>query len=463
MDHDEFLQLIYDHFRRVDAWPRVRDIQVPLRGRVNVRLLAAEIGPNLVACEEGPDGVCFLQLEGLGRCRHAEEDINTFLAAVRFVAHHFIENGPTPVTSDALAESLKLDASSLRRLGLILFRTGGPFSGGTWKPDGSTFSVNPREDAMFYEEVRTLDAFFDTRRNVTEQEIATSTARSWPRRSKQPSTPAESASKLVDSHLKRMNVFISWSGKRSHQLALLLHDWLPSVIQAVRPYVSSEDILKGTRWPMDLARELEETAFGILCIVPGNADAAWLNFEAGALSKIVKDARVVPLLFGLGTSALVGHPLGQFQAAVFGKSDVLKTLKSMNERLGSAKLPDERLVRVFEQWWPKLEQDVQSVPPEDNPRERPLNVHSQPSEKPDATLDEIEERILAMWATGPADLKLQVGHVAGILRIPEQRAQFYLDQLTKKKYLHDLLAMGGPTRYLITHEGRRFLVGKGLT
>jgi len=456
--HDEFLQLVYDHFRRVDAWPRVRELQVPLRGRVNVRLLAAKIGPDLVVCEDGDEGVCFLRLAGLARCAGAEQGIETFLAALRFVAQGFIEHGTTPVTSEALARGLPLDSHAVRRLGLILFRESGSWmGGGNYQPDGSTFAVNPREPAMFFENVRTLDEYFEISRRVVDEEVATARARFGPR-GNQGMAP-EDDSPANEYPREHMNVLISWSGERSHRLALILHKWLPSVIPAVRPYVSSENIQKGTRWPIALAEQLEATDVGILCIVPNNLDAPWLNFEAGALSKSVR-ARVVPLLFGLRLSALDGHPLGQFQAAVFEKGDVLKTLRSMNELLGATGLREKRLDAVFEQWWPKLLQDVAAVPPDDDVAVAP--GPDQPSSPPAPDLSTDEQSILAIWAKREADLKLLATHVVGVLGMSEQRAKFYLDRLVEKDYLHDLHGMGRPTTYMITQRGREFLIGANL-
>ena len=61
-----------------------------------------------------------------------------------------------------------------------------------------------------------------------------------------------------------MKVFISWSGDTSHNVALALREWLPSVLQSVEPYVSSEDIDKGARWSAEIGYQLNDTDFGIL-------------------------------------------------------------------------------------------------------------------------------------------------------------------------------------------------------
>lgn len=100
----------------------------------------------------------------------------------------------------------------------------------------------------------------------------------------------------------KLKVFISWSGEESHKVALVLREWLPSVIQSITPYVSSEDIDKGTRWASDIAGELDESSFGILCVTKDNLNAPWLNFEAGALGKSVDKSRVCPFLFRIKRS-----------------------------------------------------------------------------------------------------------------------------------------------------------------
>jgi hypothetical protein len=160
-----------------------------------------------------------------------------------------------------------------------------------------------------------------------------------------------------------MKVFISWSGDLSHRVALILREWLPSAIQSVEAYVSSEDIDKGARWSTDISGELEQSSFGILCVTQDNIDAPWLNFEAGALSKSVDKSRVCPFLFGVKRSEVKG-PLLQFQSVIFEESDMRKLVHSLNSACESAQLEEGRLDGIFDVWWPSLEQQLNQLPSE---------------------------------------------------------------------------------------------------
>ena len=157
-----------------------------------------------------------------------------------------------------------------------------------------------------------------------------------------------------------MKVFISWSGDRSKAIAGAFKEWLPSVIQAVRPYFSPNDIEKGARWSNEISKELESSAVGLICLTKENLTASWLMFEAGALSKSLDESRVCPMLFGLEPSDMSG-PLVQFQATSFSKEEVLKLLRTINQQLDSAALESKTLEAVFEKWWPDLEQKVAAV------------------------------------------------------------------------------------------------------
>jgi hypothetical protein len=157
-----------------------------------------------------------------------------------------------------------------------------------------------------------------------------------------------------------MKVFLSWSGDSSKSLALLFKDWLPSIINQVETFMSAEDIEKGERWSAHLAKELEDTKFGIIFLTPDNINAPWILFEAGALSKVVESSKVAPILHGLNHSDLKG-PLIQFQATTISKEEISKLLLSINASLGDDTLEEKIILRSLDVWWPKLEADIKDV------------------------------------------------------------------------------------------------------
>lgn len=157
-----------------------------------------------------------------------------------------------------------------------------------------------------------------------------------------------------------MQVFISWSGDASQQVAALLKQWLPEVIQSIRPWLSSKDIGKGDRWSPAIAKKLSETDQGVVIVTPTNIDAPWLNFEAGALAKSLSNAQVRPLLFGLGPSDLSG-PLAEFQATeALDRADMLEFMKSLNDQSEQA-LEQRILERSFARSWDDFSQRVEKI------------------------------------------------------------------------------------------------------
>ncbi len=144
-------------------------------------------------------------------------------------------------------------------------------------------------------------------------------------------------------------------------MAEALRQWLPSVIQVVQPWMSDVDIDKGARWSKDIAAELEEASFGVICLTPENLEAPWILFEAGALSKKLEQTFVCPYLFDVEPAQLKG-PLVQFQAAKAERDDTRKLVYTINRALDATALPADKLDKAFEKWWPELEQALRKLP-----------------------------------------------------------------------------------------------------
>ncbi len=158
-----------------------------------------------------------------------------------------------------------------------------------------------------------------------------------------------------------MRVFLSWSGPLSHDLATVLHGWIPKVIQDARPFISNEDIEKGRRWSDVLGEQLSSSDYGIVCVTSDNVAAPWLHFEAGAISKAIDKSYVSPVLLKIEPSEIHG-PLSQFQLTVCEKDDIFSLMRSINNRVPAEnRLSEELLVSEFEEWWPKLEEELKTI------------------------------------------------------------------------------------------------------
>lgn len=212
---------------------------------------------------------------------------------------------------------------------------------------------------------------------------------------------------MSEAKFAKLRVFISWSGERSKEAAQALRDWLPSVLQNVKPYFTPDDIEKGARWGGEIRGELEASDFGIICLTQDNLDAPWILFEAGALSKLDK-SRVAPLLLGVEPADVTG-PLGQLQLTRFSKDECLKLMTALNRALGELGLEQPVLATVFERWWPELEGKIKAAlahAPRKATKRRPERE----------ILEEVLERVRMLQMRGPVMPGRLMGH-----RIPLPR------------------------------------------
>jgi hypothetical protein len=157
-----------------------------------------------------------------------------------------------------------------------------------------------------------------------------------------------------------MKIFISWSDERSEALAKALREWLPLVLHFVDPWLSKSDIQAGERWSIEIAKELENCNFGVLCITRENLSSPWILFEAGALAKSMQDGRVIPLLLDLDFKEISG-PLAQFQAKKADSTGIKELVVSLN-KADSAPVPEAQLHKLFSVLWSDLEKQIASIP-----------------------------------------------------------------------------------------------------
>jgi len=151
-----------------------------------------------------------------------------------------------------------------------------------------------------------------------------------------------------------MKVFISWSGQLSKNVATIVREFFPKVLQTLEVFMSDTDIEAGTRWFSEIESQLADTDYGIIVTTRENQNKAWLNFEAGALANQIHKPRVVPLLVDLQNTDLSG-PLKQFQTISLSRNDMKKVLSAIDQ-LREEKILSRDFDETFDVWWGKFEE-----------------------------------------------------------------------------------------------------------
>jgi len=178
-----------------------------------------------------------------------------------------------------------------------------------------------------------------------------------------------------------MDVFISWSGRRSHAVAEALKKYLQMIVNDLSPWLSSADIDKGSRSTEEIAVALTNARAGIICLTPNNLDEPWVLFEAGAIAKTVRQKPLAcTLLIGLEITDVRG-PLAQFQATKPTEPEMLQLVKTLNKALGESAVDEQQIKDTFDLCWPKLKEIFDNIPSD--------GLDTQPERRPEDMLKEL--------------------------------------------------------------------------
>lgn len=164
--------------------------------------------------------------------------------------------------------------------------------------------------------------------------------------------------------MNKHNVFISWSGERSKIIADALFEWLPTVVQSARPWMSAHSIDKGSRGALEIAKALDGTKVGITCLTPENLNAPWILYEAGCLSKTIDEStRLCTYLLGGLKNSDIEPPLGQFQHTSPTRGDTRTLVHTINKAVaGDDALIEKTLDTVFDRSWAFMQERIAAFP-----------------------------------------------------------------------------------------------------
>jgi class 3 adenylate cyclase len=149
-----------------------------------------------------------------------------------------------------------------------------------------------------------------------------------------------------------MNIFISWSGAKSREVATALRQWIPALLPSSEPWIAS-DLPAGSDWSREITHRLQQARSGIICLTADNRDSPWLLFEAGALAR---SGRLYLYLVDFEPVELAG-PFAQFQATRANKDGTWRLISALNNTT-EGQVPEDVLRPQFDERWPQLQRTL---------------------------------------------------------------------------------------------------------
>lgn len=133
-----------------------------------------------------------------------------------------------------------------------------------------------------------------------------------------------------------MKIFFSWSGHLSKRVAKFVKPWLTDSIfpgEKIEIFISEEDIEYGSEWYTRIKNELTSCDLAVIFLTPGNTNAPWLNFEAGAIAIGEETRPVITFLIDVPVRA-IQSPLKSYQCFEISYESTKKLVSNIKAKGG---------------------------------------------------------------------------------------------------------------------------------
>ena len=160
---------------------------------------------------------------------------------------------------------------------------------------------------------------------------------------------------------QRIKIFLSWSGDKSKKLANVFKTYVADILPKADFYFSPDDLKGGEKWRQSIEEGLNNNTYGIIFLTPSNLTSKWIYFEAGAISKSTKQAKILPFLYKIDVTEL-GQPFSDYQCKSFSTDDILTTIHEINDCQSKVyQLPSETIKRNFNRLSNEIKTEIEEI------------------------------------------------------------------------------------------------------
>jgi hypothetical protein len=158
------------------------------------------------------------------------------------------------------------------------------------------------------------------------------------------------------------NIFISFGGDFSMELARHLEKWLRDVVPGADPFYSNHDIQPGDNWFSELSETLNSVPIIICCFTPENLANNWIFGETCIFLSRPKSKHVVcSVLFGGVDRGKLLDLYKPWQVIDFSKDEMLRLAKVVNELIHpNDNSCDSEFSSNFEKQWSDFQSTILS-------------------------------------------------------------------------------------------------------